>query len=50
MTGMIEGFFGGFEISDFVSFLGTKIWQVFLGWFDLSRDLFGHSKQSEDLC
>ena len=31
------------------NFLGRKTWRAFfLGWLDLSRDFFGHSKQSED--
>ena len=47
VTGMIEGFFG-FEIFDFGISLGTKFWQVFFGWLDLSRDSFGYSKQYED--
>ena len=33
--------FWGFEIFDSVFFLGKKIWQVFFGWLDLSRDFFG---------
>ena len=40
MTGMIEGFFGEFEIFASGIFLGRKIWQVFFGWLDLSRDFF----------
>ena len=49
---MTEGFFG-FRIFDSWTFLGKKILQVFFVWLDLSgdlsRDLFGYSKQSEDL-
>jgi len=31
-------------------FLGVgKFGKYFLGWLDLSRDLLGYSKQSEDL-
>ena len=43
---MIEGVF---ECEIFCSriFFGRKIWQLFFGWLDLSRDFFGHSKQSE---
>ena len=38
----------GIEIFDSEIFLGEKIWQVFFGWLDLSRDFWGYSKQSED--
>ena len=45
MTGIIEGFFffggGGVEIFHSGMFLGRKIWQVFFGWLDLSRDFLG---------
>ena len=40
--------FFGIEIFDSGIFLGGKIWQVFFGWLDLSRDFGGYSKQSED--
>ena len=32
----------GIEIFDSGIFLGGKIWQVFFGWFDLSRDFWGY--------
>ena len=38
----------GIEIFDSGIFRGGKIWQVFFGWFDLSRDFWGYSKESED--
>ena len=38
----------GIEIFDSGIFLGGKIWQVFFGCFDLSRDFWGYSKESED--
>ena len=45
-TGTIEGLFW-VEIFNSGIFSGWKIWQVFFGWLDLSRDFFGDSKQSE---
>ena len=48
MTEMIEGFFLGLSAFDSGIFLGREIWQVFFGWLDLSKDIFGYSKQSED--
>ena len=42
---MSEGFFGGLKFS-ILFFLGKKIWQVFFGWLDLSRDFLGYSKCS----
>ena len=31
-------------------FWGRKMWEFFWGWLDLSRDFFGYSKQSRNLC
>ena len=41
---MIKGF-----IFDSGIFMGITIWQLFFGWLYLSRDIFGYSKQSENL-
>ena len=49
MTGMIEGFFGGFGIFNSGIFLGREIWQVFFWELDFRTDFFGYSNQSEDL-
>ena len=50
MKGMIEGFFGGFEMFDFGMF--CTFGKYFFMWLDLrgdlSRKFFGYSKQSED--
>ena len=46
VTGMIEGFLGALKFR-FREFLGRKIWLVFFGWLDLSRDFSGYSKQCE---
>ena len=40
---------GGVEIFSSRILGGLEIWQVLYGWFDLSRDFLGYSKQSEDL-
>ena len=48
VTGMIEGFLGGLKFSIPGFFWVGKSGRYFLGWFDLSRDFFGYSKQSED--
>ena len=45
---MIEGFLGGLKFSIPGFFGGGKSGKYFLGWFDLSRDFFENSKQSED--
>ena len=50
VKGMIEGFFGSLKFLISWVFWVGKFGKYFFGWFDLSRDLFGHSKQSEDLC
>ena len=47
VTEMIKDFFE-FKSFDSGIFLGRKIWQVFFGWLDFSRDFFRYSKQSED--
>ena len=47
MTGMIEECFG-FIIYDFGICLGRKTWKEFFVWLDLSNDIWGSSKQSED--
>ena len=50
--GMIEELFLGVKFSIPGILGGGKIWQVFLGRLDLSWDIFGYTKQSEDffLC
>ena len=45
VTGMMEGSVFGFEIFDSGIFLGTKIWQVFFWYLDLSRDFLGVLKR-----
>ena len=48
MTGMIKGFLGGLKFS-IPGFFGVgKFGKYLFGWFDLSRDFFEYSKQSED--
>ena len=37
VMGMIKGLFGVLKFR-FREFWGRKIWQVFFGWLDLSRD------------
>ena len=47
--GMIEELFWGLKFSIPGILGGGKIWQVFFGQLDLSWDIFGYTKQSEDL-
>ena len=47
--GMIEELFWGLKFLIPGILGGGKIWQVFFGRLDLSWDIFGYTKQSEDL-
>ena len=40
VTGMIEGFFGGFKVFDSRIFWAGQFGKNFFGWLNLSRDFF----------
>ena len=50
VSGMIVGFLGvsNFRFRDSFGYENLAI-EYFFGWLDLSRNVFGYSKQSEDL-
>ena len=48
-NGMIKGYLEVFEIFSSEILFVRKFGKCFLGWLDIGRDFFGHSKQSKDL-